>query len=80
MYPNPFDAKLTFEIKTDKSSMVKLELCNMMGQVFQVIVNERLLPGVFVWEVETAQLPDGIYFMRLTMDENNYSERIVKIH
>jgi hypothetical protein len=79
IYPNPFDSKFILEMNIEKESLVKIELSNFMGQIVQVISYERLPAGAISSEIDAGGLPDGIYFIRLSLDGNMYTSKILKV-
>ncbi len=71
-YPNPFNPSTTipFEIGGKRPAPVVLEVFNMLGERVNVLVNERLQPGVYevAWnatDFNGTPLPSGIYFYQL---------------
>ncbi len=69
-YPNPFNPVTNFQFSLSKSSRIKIEIFNIIGQKVKVLVDEEMKPGVYVadWnstDEEGKQVSSGIYFYRM---------------
>ncbi len=85
-YPNPFNPNTTISYSVPKSSNVKLEVYNTVGQKVSTLVNTHQEAGVYTVNFNTSaqssegyNLTSGIYFFRFTSrdDKNgmiNYSQ------
>lgn len=78
LYPNPTSDKLHIRYDLNQSSAFKLEVVNMIGKVVSVEQIASSSAGTLV--VETAQLPEGVYFVRLTGNNNQLVKRFVVKH
>ncbi|MDD5362199.1 MAG: T9SS type A sorting domain-containing protein [Ignavibacteria bacterium] len=74
-YPNPFNpvTKIKFSICEDvnrktENGLVKLKVYDVLGKEIATLVNEKLRPGTYEVQFSNNQLPSGIYFYRLTID------------
>jgi hypothetical protein len=66
-YPNPFSSQLTIEINSPKAGNAgSLELFNLKGQKLQSISLNSLNQGINSLELDTADLPNGVYFYKLS--------------
>ncbi len=59
--PNPITetGKMTFSI--DRAAKVEISIVNSVGQTVAVIVNETMQSGTFTADIESVNLPSGIY-------------------
>ena len=73
-YPNPFNPQTTLEFQLEKTSMVRLEIFNVLGQRVDLLLNELRKPGLYRVRWLAKALPAGIYFARL-QTHNNFSIR-----
>ena len=71
-YPNPFNPQTTLEFQLDKTSMVRLDIFNVLGQRVDTLLNELRKPGLYRVRWLAKALPAGIYFVRLQI-HNNFS-------
>ncbi|MDD5362198.1 MAG: T9SS type A sorting domain-containing protein [Ignavibacteria bacterium] len=74
-YPNPFNPVTTikFSIGEDvnlkpETGLVTLKVYDVLGKEAATLVNEKLRPGTYEVPFSNNQLPSGIYFYRLTID------------
>jgi photosystem II stability/assembly factor-like uncharacterized protein len=78
-YPNPFNPVTTIRYSLPSSSRVKISVCNSLGQVVSVLVNEEQSVG---WkEVQwNANVTSGMYFYRLeSVSVSNPDNRFVQV-
>lgn len=69
-YPNPFNpvTNISYEIK--HSRFVILRIFNTTGNEVQKLVNLNQDPGEYKIEINGSDLPSGVYFYRLEMNDN----------
>jgi len=78
LYPNPTSDKLYIRYDLAQQATVKLEVVNMVGKT---VAAEQLPSSTNgIYEVETAQLPEGVYFIRLSGNNNLMVKRFVVKH
>jgi hypothetical protein len=70
-YPNPFNPATNFRFTLAKTSQVKIEIYNIVGQRVRTLVDEEMRPGVYVadWDSKDDKgnsVSSGIYFYRMT--------------
>ena len=72
VYPNPFNNFLYVSlVSKDK---IFWEISDIRGRVIKSGLNSN------VWEINTSQLFNGIYFLRLKKDENELIYKLSLIH
>jgi hypothetical protein len=76
IYPNPVSDILTLEFRYDLTiNNIDLRIVNINGQE----VNRQHLPsGTTSTNISTENLPSGIYFIQVTIDEKQYSQKVIK--
>ena len=77
VYPNPvvagFDGKINYKI--DKSGIVKVEIFDELGQLARMAYEGNLPQGNFEFELGTANLGSGNYFVKISNgDRISYSK------
>lgn len=72
VYPNPVGDKLIIET-TDNTRIESLILCNTLGQSLMIISGPEARQ-----ELDTSQLPRGIYFLRIQSHEGQYALKVMK--
>ena len=70
IYPNPVNAKLTVEAQ---EAWGTVEIYNLMGAL---VYSQKDCPNKV--EINTSDLPTGIYFIRMTNDNTSEARRFVK--
>jgi hypothetical protein len=80
-YPNPFNptTKIRFDIPNHQptTNNVQLTIYDILGREVATLVNEKLQPGTYEVGFDGTNLPSGIYFYRLTMDNYNQTNRMI---
>jgi alpha-L-arabinofuranosidase len=77
--PNPVeDKKINIQYQLSEDSQILLEIYNLVGQiVFKPI--QRLAPaGKHTRNINIPELPSGIYFMKMIVQSNNYSNPFIQ--
>jgi hypothetical protein len=64
-YPNPFNPVTTIGYAIPKTSVVTIEIYNILGQRVAQLVNEEKLPGYYRVTFNSSHLSSGIYFYNL---------------
>jgi hypothetical protein len=68
-YPNPFHPSTIIEYEIKERTHVKLEIYNALGQICDVLVNRIGYSGRYREYWNPKNLPNGMYFSRLTIGE-----------
>ena len=71
-YPNPFNPQTKIEYQTNKDGLLELTIYNVIGERVRTLVNSYTQSGAYqvVWDSKNdkgVQVPNGIYFYRLSM-------------
>ncbi len=67
-YPNPFNERTRIELSLSKPATVRLTVINMAGAVVREIYNGELYEGIHSFSFETGMLPKGIYFGKISVN------------
>lgn len=78
LYPNPTSDKLYIRYDLNQHSAFQVEVVNMIGKV----VSQEQIPATAngLLTIDAAQLPEGVYFVRLTGANNQLVKRFVVKH
>jgi serine protease AprX len=76
VFPNPFHASLTVRMSATDTKIVVAELTDVLGRVVQTVKPADL--GSNSLTIPTSQIPEGVYFVRLTTSSGIVSKKIVK--
>jgi hypothetical protein len=76
IYPNPVSDILTIEFNYGLTmNNIDLRMFNLNGQELS---RQHLPSGTTSTNMSTENLPSGIYFIQITIDEKQYSQKVVK--
>jgi len=81
-YPNPFNPATSFRFSLSKSSHVKIEIFNIVGQRLKTLVDQEMNAGVYVvdWDgkdVKSDFVASGIYFYRMQAGDFSDMKKMV---
>ncbi len=80
IYPNPFQEKTQIQISLLEESFLNIELFSLTGNKIKTLNNSFLHSGEHFFELSpNDNLEYGIYFLRITRDEQVITKRIVYI-
>lgn len=78
LYPNPANGRAYLQYSLQQPANLQLEVINMIGKRVAVEVLHNVAAGVA--EIEVANLPEGVYFVRLSNQEMSATRRLVVKH
>jgi len=76
-YPNPFNSTTNIEYSLPYPSYVSLNLYNMSGQRIESMVNCSLQAGVYRTNLNSGDLPSGLYFVRLESSDQVFTQKVM---
>ncbi len=74
-YPNPFNPQTTIRYRISEPGEVKLKVFNFAGQEIATLVNTRQNPGSYEIEWNAGNLPSGIYYFRIEMNNQRLTRK-----
>jgi len=80
IYPNPAASSTTIHLNLDNAKTVSYLVKNSMGQTVTNTVSQNLNSGSNNIDINTSNLPDGIYFISLQVGSRNINTRILVAH
>lgn len=75
LYPNPANQYSTIVLEVEKSTDVRIELLNSLGQNIAMIADTKLNTGKNTFQINTSGLSSGIYFVNISLDGKTSSLR-----
>jgi PKD repeat protein len=75
--PNPFRSQTTLSFVLSKSSAVRIEIYNSLGQIVAVPVSSELNAGTHKIIYKPDNLSTGIYYYRLFVNGNSTTKRMI---
>jgi hypothetical protein len=67
-YPNPFNPKTIINYQLPINNYVTLKIYDLTGKEIATLVNEEQKPGKYETEFDGSNLPSGIYYYQLSVD------------
>lgn len=77
VFPNPVSQNATISFNATSEDNALITICNELGEKVGEI-NEKVKEGLFTKEIDVSSLPQGIYFIRLSMNNNVQVSKIIK--
>lgn len=71
LFPNPTEGNSSLRFELPEATNSDIALYDMMGRKIKQLHAGELFPGTHEFEVSTADLPNGIYLVRLSLDGGN---------
>lgn len=82
VFPNPYEEKLTISYNLNKPAKVKIELYDVSGKLFRTVLSpveqESGFKSVTLEGSETGLMP-GLFYVRISVDQNMFIKRVVKL-
>lgn len=78
-YPNPFNNKTIIEFSVPKTELIKLEVYNLLGQKAETLINNVLAPGTYRIPFENNELSSGIYYLKLSSENQSQIKKLIII-
>lgn len=75
--PNPFNTELSVAINAASASVATVELMDMIGKTHYTST-EQLVEGTNKVTIETNDMPNGIYFIRVTANGETFTQKVIK--
>lgn len=82
--PNPINQKAVFTYQLPYDTRVKISVYDIQGRCVRTLLNETRAAGIHTiqWDGaddNNAELPSGIYFGRITTDDDTYIQKLIVV-
>lgn len=78
-YPNPFEGYTNIRFTIAQKTRVKLCIYDVAGRLVRTVRDEEMQPGIYEDEINPNKLASGVYFYRLTTDEESITRKMTFI-
>lgn len=78
-YPNPFNPTTTIEFQIADFGYVTVKVYDVLGKEVKTLIKEDLAAGNYNVDFNANNLPSGIYFYRLSVNNFNITKKMVLI-
>jgi len=76
-YPNPFNPVTSINYYICKADDVDLKVFNILGEEVSVLVNKYLTQGKYSVSFDASEIPSGVYFYRLRINNVSLVKRMI---
>jgi hypothetical protein len=77
VFPNPFNTQIIFTSYFETETSVELVLMDALGKII-LTAREENVKGEYRKEIPTANLAQGIYFVRIKAGTENFTKKLVR--
>jgi hypothetical protein len=79
VFPNPFSNTFSLNYNIPEKSKIKMELINLIGEQVSVYFDGYKPEGSYREEISAAGIASGIYFVKLSINDQVAYKKIVKL-
>ena len=81
VFPNPYSGKTNIAYALNKPRKVVLEIYNTVGMKVAELVNDKQMPGSYKYQfrAEDYGFSAGVYYMRMRVDDEIYTKKLVEV-
>ena len=77
IYPNPSAFATNIKVELKKSAKVSVEVYDITGRTVYSSMGKTLASGEFIYPLQVSQLADGLYSVKITVDNEQITKRLV---
>lgn len=75
--PNPFNASTRFRFSVPDENVTQLQILDIRGRVVDTLFSREFSAGKHAWVWHPDQMASGIYFARLSQDQNSIQHKLL---
>ncbi len=79
LFPNPIKSSSTLQWKSSESGHTTIDILDVYGKTVKELVNDKRYHGEQFIHFDISDLPMGIYFIQMKIDNNITTKRILKL-
>lgn len=76
--PNPFESDLHISFVLENEAKIDMDIIDMNGKIVKKIVNKNLEEGKYTYDVNTTDVIEGNYVLRLRVNKELYITKLIK--
>ncbi len=76
-YPNPFNPSTTLSFTMSMDGRIDASIYNLSGQEVEKIANEFKFAGQHEYTWDASSFPSGVYFVRLHINQYQYTHKLI---
>jgi len=79
-FPNPFNSHTTFSFLIPLESTVTFAIYDILGRNVKTLLDDQLVPaGEHIFKWHAGNMPTGVYFSQLIVNNNVYTKKIMLV-
>lgn len=78
-YPNPFNPITTISWYLGRSGQVKIEVFDILGRKVKTLLNTYQAAGNHTIQLDAGDLPSGVYYYQLKIDDRKFSKKMLLV-
>ena len=78
-YPNPFNSSTNIQFSIPSSGDVVMKVFDVLGREVITLVEEFKIAGIYKLNYNSNYLPSGIYFYKLSFNNNSITRKMILI-
>ncbi|MFN3556885.1 MAG: choice-of-anchor L domain-containing protein [Bacteroidales bacterium] len=76
-FPNPFRNSTSVSLSVTVDNFVRAEVVNSFGQIVEVLANEELSAGQYIFNWDAHRHHPGVYMIRITVGNDTYTTKVI---
>jgi cyanophycinase len=76
-YPNPFNPKTNISFQIPATSLVQINIYDVLGRKIYTLINEIVTTGRYNLSFDASELPSGIYFYHLLTNNRSLIKKMI---
>ena len=76
-YPNPFNPNTTIKFDISKASNISIDVYDASGAYVENILSNMVTPGSYQVDWNASDMPSGIYFIQMIVDNQVFTEKVL---
>lgn len=80
VFPNPANENVSVTMTVSQSAAIKVEVVNILGEVVKTAYNNNTNSGVLKTDIATNSFSNGVYFIRVSAENNIQNYKFTVAH
>lgn len=79
IFPNPFNSVSRIKTQLKKSGVLRIDVYSILGKRLRTIIEKELPPGNYDFNFDGSDLSNGVYFIRLSLNNKSEIRKLILI-
>ncbi len=76
-HPHPVTDRASIPLTLDRSAHLKVELFDILGRRLGTLLDDERAPGRYDVDIEASDIPNGVYFVRVTSPQGTIAQSFI---